>query len=186
MSSYYFSGHDQGPPKTPVHSGSSVACGGAPSQWLQSDASNESSAQYYTSHNPSTSPDANVSQSLDTPWVCEHRWSSIANMIAWRKSAGANGVSNFQKNGGDGIGFCRGSAACVAINRGSSAWQANLKFSVPAGEYCDVIQSYDTATCPTVTVAADGSVQLQVPSVGAVAVHIGKKKANSGKPIIAI
>merc|ERR1719191_1943723 len=37
MSSYYFNDHDQGPPSTPVHSGSSVACGGAPSHWTESN-----------------------------------------------------------------------------------------------------------------------------------------------------
>jgi len=157
MSSYYFDGHDQGPPSSPVHSGSSVNCGGQPSSQLQ----------------------GNASAPLDTPWVCEHRWTPVANMVAWRKSAGSNDVTNFQAPGGNTIGFCRGSASCIAFNRGSSTWGASLKFDVPAGTYCDVMQSDDTSSCPTVEVASDGSVQLQVPGLGAVAVHVGKKKATA-------
>jgi len=138
MSSYYFSGHDQGPPGSSVHNGGNVACG-----------------------------DGN-------PWVCEHRWSSIANMAAWRRSAGVNGVSNFQKHGGSAIAFCRGSGACIALNRQSSTWNANVKFDLPAGSYCNVIVSDDPRSCPKVSVSSDGSASFQVPAIGAIALHTGK------------
>lgn len=107
-------------------------------------------------------------------WICEHRWVPIANMVAWRKSAGIDKVANFQAPGDDTIAFCRG-GGCVALNRMGSAWNANVKFTVPAGKYCDVIRSDDTSSCPTITVAADGSASFQVPPTGAVAVHVGKK-----------
>lgn len=188
MSSYFFDGHDQGPPSSSVHSGSSVACGGAPAQWVQGNTLNEISPP--PSHNPAVPSNVDGNNSLGAPlgapWVCEHRWTAVANMVAWRKSAGSNDVSNFQKGGGDTIGFCRGSTACVALNRGSSTWGVSLKFSVPPGEYCDIIQSDDTSSCPTVVVASDGTAQLQVPSVGAVAVHVGKKKVQAAEPAIAI
>lgn len=138
MSSYYFTGHDQGPPSSPVHSGDEVACG------------------------------------TGNPWVCEHRWTSIANMAAWRRSAGSNMVSNFQTDGGSAIAFCRGSAACVALNRQSDTWDASVKFDLPAGSYCNVIVSDNPNTCPQITVSSDGSASFQVPAVGAVALHTGK------------
>lgn len=116
------------------------------------------------------------SSPLDAPWVCEHRWTAVANMVAWRRSAGNNEATNFQAVGGDTIGFCRGSSACVALNRGSSSWAASLKFAVPAGHYCDIIQSDDPSSCPSVEVASDGSVKFQVAPLGAVAVHVGKMK----------
>jgi len=152
MSSYYFDSHDQGPPKRiPVHAGGSVACGAPP-----------------------TALEANSSE--PEPWVCEHRWPAVANMVAWRASAGGNSVTSFQAPGGDTIAFCRGNAACVALNRQSSAtWSVTLKLSLPAGDYCDVIRSDDVSSCPRVSVAADGSVSLQVPPLGAVALHVGKK-----------
>merc|ERR1712039_1072378 len=31
----------------------------------------------------------------DRPWVCEHRWPAIANMITWRKLAADSPVTNF-------------------------------------------------------------------------------------------
>jgi len=153
MSSYYFDSHDQGPPKAQVHNGDSVACGGEPSV------------------------SANVSAAAaGGPWVCEHRWPGIANMVAWRASAETNGVSSFQALGGDTIAFCRGGTACVALNRQDSAtWSAALKFELPEGDYCDVIRSDDVSSCPKISVAADGSASVQVPPLGAVALHIGKR-----------
>jgi len=151
MSSYYFDQHDQGPPSSSVHSGSSVNCG---------------------------SPTGTNGK----PWVCEHRWTAIANMVAWRKSAGSSDVTGFAAPDGNTISFCRGSAACVALNRGSNTWSTSVKFSVPAGEYCNVIVSDDTSSCPSIVVNSDGSANVQVPAVGAVAVHIGKKKGPSPAP----
>jgi len=151
MSSYAFNDHDQGPPSTPVHNQGGVACSGSPSAGQSQDAA---------------------------PWVCEHRWAGVANMVAWRRAAADAPVQRFEKAGADAVSFCRGSAACVALNRQeSSTWSVTLKFSVPPGEYCDVIRSDDTSNCPVVQVAADGTVTLQVPPLGAVAVHVGKRRA---------
>jgi len=114
------------------------------------------------------------------PWVCEHRWTPIANMIAWRWAAGSAGVTSFEAPGGDTISFCRGTAACVALNRQSGAtWSVTLHFTLPEGRYCNVIESDDTSSCPSVSVAADGSVNLQVPPMSAVALHVGKKLGSS-------
>jgi alpha-amylase len=143
MSSYYFSGHDQGPPSSSVHNGDNVACGDG------------------------------------QPWVCEHRWTGIANMVAWRKSAGKAAVEHFQKQSGNTIAFCRGGAACVALNRGGGDWSATVSFSVPAGKYCNVIVSDDTSSCPQIEVKGDGSASFKVPPVGAVAVHVGKQISSS-------
>eukprot|EP00928_Gymnodinium_smaydae_P063450 TRINITY_DN4700_c0_g7_i1.p1 TRINITY_DN4700_c0_g7~~TRINITY_DN4700_c0_g7_i1.p1 ORF type:complete len:548 (-),score=71.04 TRINITY_DN4700_c0_g7_i1:242-1828(-) len=110
------------------------------------------------------------------PWVCEHRWLPVANMVAWRKAAGSSGISKFEAPGGDTIAFCRGNTACIFMNRQeSSSWSVTLKMSIPPGKYCDIIQSDIEASCPTVTVSDDGSVTVWVPPVGAVAFHVGKK-----------
>lgn len=143
MSSYYFSGHDQGPPGSAVHDGSNVNCGDG------------------------------------HPWVCEHRWTSIANMVNWRRSAGIAPPSHFEAPGGNTIAFCRGTNACVAFNRGGGTWSVTLNWPLPPGEYCNVVQSDDPSSCPTVTVASGGSVSLSVPGMSAVALHIGKKKLST-------
>lgn len=141
MSSFYFDGHDQGPPGSPVHGGGKVACFDG------------------------------------QPWVCEHRWVAIANMVLWRRSAGTAGVENFQAPSSNTIAFCRGGAACVALNRGEVDWTASVRFSVPEGSYCDVSQSDDPASCPQIHVAPDGSASFQVPPVGVAALHVGKMAA---------
>lgn len=112
-------------------------------------------------------------------WVCEHRWTPIANMVNWRRYAGTAGVEKFQAPSGNTIAFCRGGKACVALNRGSGSWNANVKFTVPAGDYCNVVQSDDPSSCQRITVQSDGSANFQVPSVGAIAVHIGKLAATT-------
>jgi len=152
MSSYYFSAHDQGPPKQSVHGGSgSVACGNG------------------------------------QPWVCEHRWTPVANMVAWRRSAGTSGVTSFTKIHPDAVSFCRGTAACVVINRNpSTTWTVTVKMSVPAGKYCDIIQSDDTSSCPTVSVASDGTVNLEVRPMSAVALHVGKLVAQKNASAVIV
>jgi len=115
----------------------------------------------------------------DINWVCEHRLPAIANMVNWRRAAGAaNTLDNFQKldgEAGTAIAFCRGGAACVALNQGETAsWSGAVTFNVTAGTYCNVIVSDDPADCPKIEVAADGSASIEVPPKGAVAIHSGK------------
>jgi len=147
LSSYDFNGYDQGPPSTPVHSQAGLRC------------SNQA-----TLHNASA------------PWVCEHRWPSIANMVGWRKAAGKKLLTNFQAPDGDTVAFCRGTSACIALNRQRHAtWSARVRFELPAGRYCNIIESDDTSSCPVVDVAADGSVHLNVPPLSAVALHVNAR-----------
>merc|ERR1711976_1104881 len=95
------------------------------------------SSYYFDNHDqgpPSSSVHSgnSVACGSGNPWVCEHRWTGVANMVAWRKSAGTSGVEQFQKPSGNTIAFCRGGAACVALNRGGGEWSASVSFSVPA------------------------------------------------------
>lgn len=43
-----------------------------------------------------------------TNWVCEHRWTAISNMVAWRNAVGDAAVSNWQVGTADQIAFSRG------------------------------------------------------------------------------
>merc|ERR1719189_1871493 len=107
------------------------------------------------------------------PWVCEHRWTPIANMVAWRRSAGGGWVENWETQGGSRISFCRSGAACVLINREGNDWQASVSVSMPDGQYCNV-QVSDGSDCPKVYVQG-GRVSVNVPRMKAVAFHIGRQ-----------
>jgi len=123
--------------------------------------------------------DGSVRCGKKQPWVCEHRQPAIANMVAWRRSAGSTPVKNFQgldgEDYGKAVSFCRGEAACVAFNRQESAtWPVTMTVSMPAGDYCNVAVS-DKEDCPTVRVDEDGTAALKVPRLGVVAFHVGAK-----------
>ncbi|OLP82331.1 Alpha-amylase [Symbiodinium microadriaticum] len=121
------------------------------------------------------------------PWVCEHRRPEIANMVAWRQSAGTEGLKAFlASDDGNSIVFCRGTAACVALNRGSSSWKLTAKLTLPPGKYRDVVRASDISTCPIVEVRSDGSADLEVPSMSAVALHIGATEGSHNPFIISI
>eukprot|EP00928_Gymnodinium_smaydae_P049886 TRINITY_DN334_c1_g1_i1.p1 TRINITY_DN334_c1_g1~~TRINITY_DN334_c1_g1_i1.p1 ORF type:complete len:411 (+),score=65.78 TRINITY_DN334_c1_g1_i1:411-1643(+) len=120
-------------------------------------------------------------------WVCEHRRAEVANMVAWRRVAGQSPEMLFQEGeGGNRIAFSRGSVAFVAINRDGSTWTAALKTTLPAGTYCDVAQSDDITSCPTVAVDSSGFVQLQVPPLKVVAIHVGKLVKGPSAPTIVV
>lgn len=108
-------------------------------------------------------------------WVCEHRWTPIANMVAWRNAAGTADMTNWQVGNGNQIAFGRGTSAFIAMNRGSGTWCTSLKTSMPSGTYCNIIQSTNRASCPTVTVS-QGGLDVCVPPLGAVAIHVNAKK----------
>jgi len=148
MSSFYFSAHDQGPPHLHVHGApGGPRCGGG--------------------HHHVKAPPGK-------PWVCEHRWTALANMVGWRRAAGDNPVGAFWAPNGNNMFFCRGRAACVAFNRGHTWWRQTLKLSMPPGLYCNIIVSDNPAKCPTVSVNANGRAYVKVPPIGAVALHVFK------------
>lgn len=114
------------------------------------------------------------------PWVCEHRRPAVANMVAWRQSAGSSPVSEVL-TGRDTLLFCRGAVACLALNRGATPWDTELPPVLPAGEYCNVYHS-TSADCPSVRVAPGQGPRVQVPPFGAVAVHVGAMKKGAAAP----
>lgn len=137
-------------------------------------------SSYYFSNTdqgpPSTGVNSGSNCQNGKDWVCEHRWTAIANMVGWRNAAGTSEISNWQNGNTNQIAFSRGGKAFIAMNRGSSSWSATLTSGLPSGTYCNIIVSDDTASCPTVTVDGSGKVSVSVPAVSAVAIHVNKKK----------
>jgi len=148
MSSYYFKNFDQGPPSVSVHGqDGEIRCGGHPEH---------------------------VSGRPGKPWVCEHRWPSLANMVGWRRTADAHNVDTFWAQDGNRVLMCRGPGACIFFNRdGGAWWKVTHKLPLRPGRYCNVIESDNVKSCPTVTVDHRGYAQVEVPPIRAVALHVG-------------
>ena len=95
MSSYYFKNFNQGPPSASVHGqNGELRCGGHPSH---------------------------VSGRPGKPWVCEHRWPSLANMVRWRRTADAHNVDKFWAKDGNRVLI----AAALALAFSSTGMEGN-------------------------------------------------------------
>lgn len=162
MSSYYFSDNDAGPPGSAVHSGSNVDCGNG------------------------------------NTWVCEHRRGGIANMAHFRMATAGTNVTDWQqdKDNANRIAFGRAGKGFFAINMDQGqAWQdVTFETGMADGKYCNAIVEdnfffheskapkthglFGSGGCAdnqeTVEVQ-NGQAKVSVPSMGALAIHIGAK-----------
>jgi glycosidase len=167
MSSYYWSndpgtsaGDSKGPPSAtaPHVSGS----GG------------DTRPVYGPSQVPGDVP-ANCSAAFeDGKWVCEHRRTSIANMVKFRQVTHGQLVTHWQNIGGassNHIAFGRGDKGFVAINRTGSPATTTYETGMAPGSYCDITK-YDyipsTGQCidPVTTVRAPDDAWIIVNGSG--------------------
>lgn len=116
-------------------------------------------------------------------WQCEHRWSYIAGGVDFRNNTDANwSVTNWWDNGANQIAFGRGSEGFVAINKEGYSLVANVMTSMSAGQYCNVLKgqlSANKQSCSgeVITVQANSSINLNVASFDAIAIHKNAKIA---------
>lgn len=73
-------------------------------------------------------------------WVCEHRWSTIGNMVQFANAVAGEGMDNWQIKDGS-LGFSRGTKGFFAMGDLN-----NVEFytGLPDGEYCDIIHDCQT------------------------------------------
>lgn len=100
-------------------------------------------------------------------WVCEHRWSAIANMVEFRNQTDGAGLNNWWDNGNNQIAFGRGDRGFVVINREGYGLSRTFATSLPDGQYHNVAGS---GSCSTVSA---GQLALTVPAMEAAAFHTG-------------
>jgi len=112
-------------------------------------------------------PDYGVYQ--DGDWICQHRWPAMKGMIAFHKAVGKAEFTDIWQEG-DAYGFGRGKLGFIVFNTGATDVSATIKTSLPAGNYTDRISG------GTVTVAANGSITVDVPSWNAVAIDVKSKQ----------
>lgn len=68
-------------------------------------------------------------------WVCEHRWSSIANMVKFANTVAGAKQENWQVKDGS-LGFSRGQKGFFAMGNLNNV---NFFTGLPDGDYCDII-----------------------------------------------
>jgi len=111
-------------------------------------------------------------------WRCQHRYTAIANMVAFHNTVGSEQMTKWVSPSSQRIAFGRGSVGFVAINNEDSAWDATFSTSLPAGTYCDAVSgsvSSGKCTGTSITVDSKGSFKASVSSRNAVAIHVGSK-----------
>ena len=114
-------------------------------------------------------------------WQCEHRKTSIANMVAFRNFTSANNfVSDVWQNGTDQLAFGRGALGFVVINRSGTTINRTFQTQLPANDYCNVTASDDCSKI--VTVDANGRVNISVAPWSTAAIHGGAIVNGNKKP----
>lgn len=111
----------------------------------------------------------NGSAQCGDAWVCEHRWDSIANMVAFRHATDGTEVSGWWDNGNNQIAFNRDNKGFVAINREGDALSRTFTTALPDGQYRNVAGD---GSCVSVQA---GQIELSVPSMEAAALHVGAR-----------
>jgi alpha-amylase len=139
---------------------------------------------------PSTSPYSGGVPQINVVWDFAHRWTPLANMVAFRNASLGQAQQNWiVGNNGNQVAFSRGNVGFVALNNSASAWTQTFATGLPAGVYCNVINGSTNAagtgcTADSVTVDASGNASFTVPannsgSNPAVAIYTGQKTSAS-------
>jgi len=136
-------------------------------------------SSYQYSSRDDGAPDKGVGKcGANSEWKCQHRYTAIANMVAFHNTVGSERMTNWVAPSSQRIAFGRGSLGFVAINNEASAWDATFSTSLPAGTYCDAISgsvSSGKCTGTSVTVDSSGSFKVSISSRNAIGIHAGAK-----------
>jgi alpha-amylase len=120
----------------------------------------------------------------DSPWVCQHRWRAVSNMVLFRKKMqDAKGISHVWANKNQ-VAFARtyqkpkeyvATAGFVVINNSSEKLQHRFETGLPAGKYfniviCDLVEGKMIG--PTIKVEDYGFADIVVDPYDAVVIGI--------------
>lgn len=114
-------------------------------------------------------------------WICEHRWTAIANMVKFRQvTASVNKMTHWWSNGYQQIAFGRGDRGFVALNKESFPMDQDLQTGMAPGLYCSVVSgdfltAQNRCTGEAIRVHNDGRVHLHINPMSSVAIHAGAK-----------
>lgn len=147
------------------------------------------SAKFSGNHDPLPDRDVwinrnNTFAQPDCPWVCQHRWNAIANMVLFRhRTKEARGITHTWFNG-DQVAFARtcqkkgqylASRGFVVINNSASTLKRRFETGLPDGTYFDMIKCYfdvEKMSGPTISVENYGYAEIEVPPYDAVVINL--------------
>lgn len=125
------------------------------------------------------SPKLNEAGQCESPWICEHRWPQIVEMIRFRNIVGSAPITNWADNGQNQVAFCRGKLGFVAFNNELSLnLKSVVKGCVPPGKYCDIMTGGKAGMAcvgDQVLVDEDGKVEVFISwekEVPIIAIHV--------------
>lgn len=144
-------------------------------------------------NDPSQGPPADSKDNIISPefekksgfclngWICEHRWPAIKNMVKFRTAVADAPVNNWTTYNSNALSFCRGNVGCAVFVTGNNDFDQQIKTTLPAGKYCDIISGdIEKGACSgkTITVGSDGNAQVDIhknDQFGAVVIYTGSK-----------
>lgn len=111
----------------------------------------------------------------DGVWVCTQAWPAVAGMVGFRNATVDLPVTSWWEEG-RAIGFGRGEAGYVVVNKGDEPVTGTWSTTLPEGSYCDVaagpVSADGACAGQTIEVAADGTFTATVAPVSALAIHV--------------
>ncbi|WP_235215599.1 carbohydrate-binding module family 20 domain-containing protein [Phaeacidiphilus oryzae] len=124
-------------------------------------------------------------------WYCLDRQTATLGMVAFHNAVAGTGVSDWQSDGQNIIGFSRGSTGFLALNNTASATAYTFTTGLAAGDYCDLVSGGGSAAGSSgckgteVTVDSGGKASITVPAYGAVAIDTAQTTAagSSATPV---
>mmetsp|Transcript_27313 Transcript_27313/g.38637 ORF Transcript_27313/g.38637 Transcript_27313/m.38637 type:complete len:477 (-) Transcript_27313:47-1477(-) len=140
------------------------------------------SSYYFNDHDqgPPSTPvhsSGNVACFMGQPWVCEHRWIGVGEMVGFRNTVGNENIANWHTESKGQLSFSRGDKGFVAFNVDSSAWESTVPTGMNPGTYCDVTQGLNP--CVKVLVNQDGTIKLDLKPTSALAIHANARPSGA-------
>ncbi len=129
----------------------------------------------WTNSDDSPPADANgfvTDTNCNKGWVCQDRFTGVANMVGWHNYVGDAAIANWADDGVNLIAFSRGHRGWIAINNATSAKTRTFDTGLPSGTYCDIIHgsvSHGSCSGPTITVGPGGMASVTVAAKDSVA-----------------
>lgn len=120
------------------------------------------------------------------PWICEHRWHPIVEMVKFRINVFGTDITKWRAFASNTVAFCREDKGFIVFSKSKFDCLIGkpVFVCVAPGKYCDVIAGYDeNGNCINVIEVDSGRYAILIKkketnSNGVIALHIGSRIQN--------